>query len=189
LYDPNLQKAIWIQLGAPGYVWHFNSATNSFVQKVSVPSNLRYVEVASAYDSNRKKHIVSGEKGMWFYDAVTDTWSQIANVPAGALGSGALAYDPQNQVLVTMNDSGALWTYNQTGQWTNLTTTGGPNINNDGARFGTLVYDSTHQVFIFLNLVTVGGEGTGGETETWAYRYKKASDPNPPAPPKNLRLE
>jgi hypothetical protein len=187
MYDPDLATPIWVPLGSPGTSYHFNLKTNIWTQKGNVPAGVLYSDVASTYDSNRKKHIISTPNGIWLYDAPADTWTQINNVPSSALGSGALAYDPVNKITILLG-RGALWVYNESGQWSQTNPSGGPALSDQGARFGTLVYDSTHHVFIFLNLETVGGNGTGGVTHTWAYRYRKASDIAPPSPPQHLRI-
>lgn len=177
LYDPDLQTVLFAPLGTPRYMYRFDFGTNAWIQMGPTPSAIAYSDVAATYDAGRKRHVVSSSNGsMWLYDARLDTWTQIANVPAEVAGAGALAYDADNQVvlvLVGVSGQARLWVYDQSGQWTRLSFSGGPRISDFGARFGTLVYDPTHRVFIFLNAVDWGGGGSGGTTETWAFRYKR----------------
>jgi hypothetical protein len=178
LYDPDLQTVLFAPLGAPRYMFRFNFGTNSWTQLGPTPDAIAYSDVAATYDAGRKRHIISSSKGsMWLYDAVRDAWTQVTNVPAEVAGAGALAYDPYNKVVLVLASDGSgqarLWVYDQNGQWTRLATSGGPTISEFGARFGTLVYDPQHQVFLFLNCVNWGGGGSGGVTETWAFRYRK----------------
>ncbi len=200
IYDPEWQTVLWAPLGVERFVYRFDFATNAWIPRNPIPDALAYSDVMSTYDSGRKRHMVSTMNGtMWMYDAVADAWDQITNVPGEVQGASSLAYDPVNKVvLVAVNDGNAgspiiLWSYNQAGQWTRLAPAGSPPLLGpdgfSGTRWGTLVYDASYQVFIFLNVLHVGGEGTGGATETWAYRYGQGPPPPPPPPPPTMTLD
>jgi hypothetical protein len=182
MYDPVLQTVIYIPTGVERGIYKFKFSNSTWGSMIALPSSgspnpktdLAYATIVSAYDAQRKKHIISSRKGtMWLYDSSDDSWSQIRNLPSDVQGAECLAYDSVNKVILVIGSTGNMYIYDQSGNWTQLTPTGGPSIGGVGALWGTLVYDPTHEVFIFLNATSVGGGGTGGSTETWAYRYRK----------------
>lgn len=195
LYDPTLETVIWILLGAPKQFYKYSYDTAEFTPIGATPEEICFSTLVSVYDSARLKHFLSSSKGtMWWYDAISNNVDQIYGIPGQVQGSGAVAYDPDSQVLLVMAGDGTtnLWIYDQAGIWTKLDTLDGPTLNSDqgGGKYGTLVYDSTHKVFLFLNLLSVGSGGTGGDTELWAYRYKKNSGDTPAVPsPAGLHID
>ena len=177
-YDPLLQKVVFFDGDGSDkdiYQFDYDSGAWTFIDHYSSGGS----HIHSAYDPIRKKHMIIDAAGVRWYDAVSNTWESIPNVPSGASGSHNLAYDTLSKVMiVTKSGSNGiydkLYAYTAQGQWIELTPNGPLP---DSARFGRWIYDAPHNVFILHN---------GG---TWAYRYKAAGstgDTTPPSTPQNV---
>jgi len=200
VFDPDAGTVLWFATTnyATG-VYAFDYSTNTWVRRSSIPSAVTWSNIYTAYDSDQHKHLIShGSAGFWFYDARSNSWSQLTNVPMPKATS--LSYDSMNKVFLLARGDEAggspveFWTFDGRTRWTQLTSTGtlpiGP------AWWNPLVYDAQDNVFFFVNLrySSTDGAGSGGnregDVETWVYRYKYApgvADSIAPSPPRTLR--
>lgn len=136
--------------------------------------------IYSTYLPDRHQHFV------WFHryvnryyllDARTMTWTPVPNPPEWV---DSFDYDTRNKVIIGVQHfvpgTIKLFVYDPaTNAWTSLSTTAPfPSQQPDGASaFAPLLrYDPLSNVFIFLS-AGGGSGGTGGWTETWAYRYRR----------------
>lgn len=176
-YDPTLDTMLATLTGdsptgqLPGV---YKLVGNQWVKIANVPS---YRASYATYLQNIQKHLVlfTFDLTWWLFDAATATWSQ-ATAPTETIDS--FDYDSKNHVVVGIQHqiTGVkLFKYDPLiNAWSALVNppnpptqpAGGPHAANPIFR-----YDPVNNVFIFLRMEG-GSGGSGGLTQTWAYRYK-----------------
>lgn len=178
VYDPNLKAPLGITTTGPFGVHVYDYKKMEWKRRKNAP--MKWAELYSTYLASRKLHLISGNKkhGMWTYNAVTQEWKKLKDVPEKLLGTQALAYDSANDVVLAVaktRKKGPPVMYRldpKTLKWSEQKpANAGPATTGSWA---PLWYDPDHNVFLYLNFEGRGPEFTGGKTSTWAYRYKKA---------------
>jgi hypothetical protein len=185
IFDPDLGTVVWFVMANNRYAYRFDYATSSWVRRGSLP-NINPAEIYSAYDPHRRRHLVMFVRwgitdnpiDLYFYDAVADSWTPVADPPTELRSSwpSSIAYDIGNARFVAAagraDGTVGLWAFDGQSQWTELSPQGTPP--QGSARFARLWYDPINEVFFYVNTRSVGSGGTGGisegNVETWAYR-------------------
>jgi len=182
LYSPDLKAPLAILTSKPYGIYKYDFGTGKWTMRPkATPQGLEWDEIYSTYVASKKQHLVSTSKGagddntLWFFDAVAEVWTPIANTPTELIGCQSLAYDSQNDMVVFLKKvSGSTWyearmwaLHIKTMTWESITLSGPRPYKGDGHTWGSLWYDESHNAFFFLN--RTGQRGT----ETWIYRYKQ----------------
>jgi len=180
-----------IQRGA----YRFNGDTNTwtYVGPFPVEKEFSYKELYSAYNPDRREvAVVVSESRLFRYRFTNNTWTEVTSFPAALQGVFPnFDYDTKNRVMVFLvtpiwkiderNDRPTqIWVWDPEGdKWSNPPTPpSAPQVIPYASKErGSFVYDSIHNVFIFLKMVqqycgVPGNYDCGGTTKTWAYRYK-----------------
>ena len=177
-YDPVLQTEVYVNNAVDSgtserHAWIYNYGANTWTKKATSP--LGSGESYATYDVLHAVHVFTNSSGtMYVYDSSANTFTQVPSVPSAIQGAKALAYDPINHVVLFVKspastgapimyihsgtwDSNGVWTQlrNQEVSWNGLSKCQKFGIRSSG--YGSLIYDTTHQVFIFLNTSDVGG--------------------------------
>lgn len=177
-YDPDINTILGILTSensvgqTPGV---YQLISGAWTRVTSVPSNNGTYDV---YMPDLHKHFTmfTSSAGItwWQFDAVALTWTAAAAPPAVV---DSFDYDTKNHRIIGVQhqDTGVLlFSYDPVADtWTTMTNSTprpaqpalGPHAENPIFR-----YDPINNVFIFL-VSTGGSAGSGGTTETWAYRY------------------
>lgn len=182
-YSPQLEAAVCIVTARPFGVWVYNADTNEWTQrKNNIPPTMQWYELYSAWVPSLNAHLLCerGKPFMWLYDAKTETFTVVKDVPEALQGTQALAYDSANDMIVALAQYRAapgnptskavidVWTIApKTLAFTKLDRF---ETMPDGYATGSwspLIYDAEHNVFVFLN------RPKPTTAETWAYRYKR----------------
>ncbi len=174
--------------------YRFNGSNNtwSFVGPFPSEQEFSYKELYSVYNPDRREvAVVVSESRLFRYRLSDNTWTAVTSFPpAFRQVYPNFAYDTRHKLMVFLITPMAgkprvhdrltqIWVWDQAKDtWSSVPTPPTapvPIADNDGER-GSLVYDPTRNVFIFLKIVElycgIGGYDCGGTTKTWAYRYK-----------------
>jgi hypothetical protein len=135
------------------------------------------VAIYSVYVPDRRAHLVRWGAWWGWYDAVADRWTPTR---APAVSVDSFDYDTLNRVVIGVQHQEQAFSVHRfdpaTDAWSPIAAEGpvpgGPIA---GASLGapSLRYDPQHNAFLFLKQYG-GGAGSGGTTELWAYRYRRA---------------
>ena len=188
-WDPDVGVPIAIVWG-PGPVYYGGIQTGVYKlisgvwHKIgdvpAIPPSLSYC----SYMPDRQTHLcllftlTTNSVSFWTFNARTLSWTRVASPPAG-VNIASTDYDTRNRVVIGVDHSDiktfTVWAYDPgANTWTQLAP---PAIRPAQAQGLTawsqkLRYDPINNVFVFL-AGNSGSGGSGGWTETWAYRYRR----------------
>jgi hypothetical protein len=185
-YSPDLEAPVAIMTTGDSGIYVYDFAKGEWIKRgKDLP--LRWQEIYSTYVASRKFHLVApyrADKPPWMfaYDARSDQWTPLEDVPDPLRGCNALAYDSANDIVLAIPLAAkggelSVWLMRPaTLKWEELKPVG-PRPKGNGL-WAPLWYVPTHNVFFFLNRTS------GTTCETWAYRYRRS--PAPASRPANL---
>jgi len=180
-YSPELKAPVVHQTSSPfvNYKYDFDKGEWAKLAK-GIPAKHKWAEPYSTHVPPLGVQLISqaNEPHMWTYNAVTEEWKPVADVPVALRGCQALAWDAANKVVLAMGSgeksaggkSVAIpWVLDPaTMKWTEQkAANAGPEYK---AAWAPLWYDPDHNACFFLNRTGQAG------CETWVYRYKKAEN-------------
>jgi hypothetical protein len=186
LYEPALGAPVLIcGAGRPG-VYRFDDAGRRWIRLGDRPPELAWNEFYSTYVPDWKAHLISTMKRGFFRFDVPALRVTPIRAPGALARCQSLAYDAAARVVIALArretgrhtatvvpfalDVGTL-------AWTELDPPKPWPAGQSTGRWAKLWYDADRNVHLFVNDVKRDRQELydGGVTETWAYRYRRAS--------------
>jgi len=171
-----------------------DSTSWSYVGAFPSRKEYSYKEMSSAYNPDRREiAVVVSSSRLLRYRLDDNSWTEVASFP-DALKEGFpnFAYDSRHKVMVFLvtprkGDKGEparrtqIWVWDPARDtWSNPATPDGAPEAHEwvGKERASFVYDPDHNVFIYLQVLNkycrdFGAYACGGNTQTWAYRYRR----------------
>ena len=148
-------------------------------------------EISSVYDPDRREvAVVVGYSRLLRYRVEDNSWREVASFPEPLhAGFPNFAYDSRHKVMVFLltpragddesDRKGQIWVWDPAKDtWTNPPSPAGAPEPRHGKERASFVYDARRNVFVYLQVLSKycregGHYACGGDTETWAYRYRR----------------
>jgi len=188
LYEPTLEAPVLVVgSGGEAAMWRFDHQARRWQRLGPTPPALKWNEFYSTYVPEWGCHLISTmKKGFFRFDVPARKLTPIES-PEALRRCQSLSYDAANHVVVALA-AGKVARYRQTVtpwvldirtmKWQEMNPKGPAPVGQTAGAWATLWYDPDHNVHLLINCVRRDRKRLfdGGVTETWAYRYKKASD-------------
>jgi RNA polymerase sigma factor (sigma-70 family) len=169
VYDPGLKTIVSIvQASDNRGVYVFDPKAKTWAKKCEPPTGRDWTYVHSAYDSQRKVHVVGSGKRWWTVDAATGVTKFIAGDIGGTF---SMAYDPEAKATLVLQGKTSTLNVYDAGKdaWSKVELKGAAPAGTTD--WNQMDYDPVNKCCLFLNVLNVGGGGVGGRTDgVFAFR-------------------
>jgi hypothetical protein len=199
LYEPAFGAPVLIVGGGGAQMYRFEMAAKRWKSLGACPKELNWNEFYSTYVPQWKGHLISTmRKGFFRFDVPARKLVAV-ETPEPLKRCQSLSYDAAGGVVIALapkkvdryRRTVTPWALDvATMKWQPLEPTGPTPVGQCTGAWATLWYDAAHNVHLLVNFVRRDRQRTfdGGVTETWAYRYKRAT-PKKDAPAERAKDE
>ena len=186
LYEPSCKAPVLTVGTGEAAMYRFDHDKRRWQRLGPTPKLLKWNEFYSTYVDDWKCHLITTAKKGWFkFDVLARKLTPV-EAPHALRGRQSLSYDAANHVVIALADrkvdryrqAVAPWALDvRTMKWSELKPPGPAPVGQAAGRWNTLWYDREHNVHLLINFVRRDRAELydGGVTETWAYRYSKAT--------------